>query len=192
MNPTVSREELAELRAALARRTTEWQDEQQARLVAEHARFAADQSAAILRRALAEYADRLENIATGRAVFVELAHEMRTVAALPAVAAGGDVPGAIVCGRGEPAPTSRPDQAQPGRVEVGQVYESCDPRGGPAIRVVEYTPGSNRAEVVDAVTGNLPRSILVTALHATRNTQAGRARRTGYRLVRDGSNGTAR
>ncbi|NEA21581.1 hypothetical protein [Actinomadura bangladeshensis] len=68
-------------------------------------------------------------------------------------------------------------------VEIGQVYASCDPRGGFPIRVAAYTPGSNRADVVDAQTGKRPRSILTSALHATGTTAAGRERRTGYRLV---------
>lgn len=72
-------------------------------------------------------------------------------------------------------------------IKPGQVYESCDPRGGFAIRIVAYTPGSNRADVVDHLTGKYPRSILVTALHATGTTKTGAPRRTGYRLVQEES-----
>lgn len=71
------------------------------------------------------------------------------------------------------------------RVKPGQIYESCDPRGGFAIRVVEYMPGSNRADVVDAMTGKYPRSILVSSLHASGTTRNGKPRRTGYRLIQD-------
>lgn len=73
------------------------------------------------------------------------------------------------------------------RIRPGQVYASCDPRGGFAIRVVEYTLGSNRADVVDAMTGKYPRSILVSSLHASGITANGKPRRTGYRLVQEAS-----
>lgn len=72
-------------------------------------------------------------------------------------------------------------------IKAGQVYESCDPRGGFAVRVVDYTPGANRADVVDHLTGKYPRSILVQSLHATGTTRSGAPRRTGYRLVQDAS-----
>ena len=72
-------------------------------------------------------------------------------------------------------------------IKPGQVYESCDPRGGFAIRIVAYTPGSNRADVIDHMTGKYPRSILVTSLHATATTRHGHKRRTGYRLVQEES-----
>lgn len=70
-------------------------------------------------------------------------------------------------------------------VEAGQVYDSCDPRGGPSIRVTRYTPGTARAYVVDAVTGKHPRGVLVSSLHASGLTGQGLPRRTGYRLVSD-------
>jgi hypothetical protein len=76
-------------------------------------------------------------------------------------------------------------------VKVGQVYESCAPiRSMPrehftSIRIVDYTPGTNRADVVDAATGKRPRSVLVSALHASGLTSQGLPRRTGYRLVQD-------
>ncbi len=73
------------------------------------------------------------------------------------------------------------------RITPGQVYESCDPRGGFAIRIVTYTPGANRADVVDHQTGKYPRSILVTSLHVDATTHYGTPRRTGYRLVQDAS-----
>lgn len=67
-------------------------------------------------------------------------------------------------------------------VEPGQVYRSCDPRGGPSIRISAYTPGHDHAHVVDAVTGKRPRWILVDQLHPTATTRDGKPRRTGYIL----------
>ncbi|MFB4306940.1 hypothetical protein [Actinomadura sp. GTD37] len=78
---------------------------------------------------------------------------------------------------------TNPAPPAPVAIEPGQVYASCDPRGGFLIRVVAYTPGTSRADVVDHATGKYPRSILVSALYATGTTRAGRERRTGYRLV---------
>ena len=71
-------------------------------------------------------------------------------------------------------------------IEPGQVYESCDPRGGPRIRVVAYTPGAARADVVDADDGRRRREILVRALHVSGVRGDGRRRHTGYRLVQEG------
>jgi len=71
-------------------------------------------------------------------------------------------------------------------VRAGQVYASCDPRGGFDIRIDAYTPVSNRADVVDAFTGKRRRSILTSSLHASRMTRHGKARRTGYYLVQEG------
>ncbi|MGW2371742.1 hypothetical protein [Kitasatospora sp. NPDC001683] len=70
-------------------------------------------------------------------------------------------------------------------IRPGQVYTDCDPRGGATIRITDYTPGSNRADVVDATTGKRPRQILVRSLHDSATTRDGKPRRTGYRLVRD-------
>ena len=67
-------------------------------------------------------------------------------------------------------------------IQPGQVYRSCDPRGGPRIRIEKYTPGSNRAHVVDAYDGKRFRQILVSQLHATPTTRDGQPRRTGYAL----------
>lgn len=67
-------------------------------------------------------------------------------------------------------------------IKPGQVYRSCDPRGGPTIRIVRYEPGWNRAQVVDAATGKQPRRILAKDLHPTDTTRGGTARRTGYAL----------
>lgn len=67
-------------------------------------------------------------------------------------------------------------------IAPGQVYRSCDPHGGPRIRVTAYTPGDARAHVVDADTGKRPRQMLVTQLHESALTRAGRPRRTGYVL----------
>lgn len=70
-------------------------------------------------------------------------------------------------------------------IKKGQIYKSCDPRGGPSIRVVMYTPGHQRANVVDAIDGKHYRSVLASSLHATGITKQGKPRRTGYRLVQD-------
>jgi hypothetical protein len=64
-----------------------------------------------------------------------------------------------------------------------QIYRSCDPRGGPTIRIVSYTSGLNGAEVVDAHSGKQPRRILARNLHDSATTKAGQPRRTGYALV---------
>lgn len=74
-------------------------------------------------------------------------------------------------------------ETTPHTVKVGQVYEAC--RYSKRIRITAYTPGSNRADVVDAKTGKRPRSILVSELHASGLTGEGLPRRTGYRLVKD-------
>lgn len=67
-------------------------------------------------------------------------------------------------------------------IQPGQVYCSCDPRGGPRIRVVEYALGWVGAVVVDADTGKRRRRVLVTALHTSSTTKTGQRRRTGYAL----------
>lgn len=63
---------------------------------------------------------------------------------------------------------------------VGQVYRSCDPRGGPTVRIIQIHP--NSATVVDAVTGKRPRDILLDTLHGSATTRTGQPRRTGYAL----------
>ncbi|MBB6172245.1 hypothetical protein HNR23_002305 [Nocardiopsis mwathae] len=76
------------------------------------------------------------------------------------------------------APTS------PAPVRAGHVYQCCDPRHPErAIRVIDYTPGSTRAVVVDAHTGKYPRRLLVADLHPTGTTHLGTPRRAGYRLI---------
>ncbi|MFI8872430.1 hypothetical protein [Streptomyces sp. NPDC055243] len=70
-------------------------------------------------------------------------------------------------------------------IQPGQIYRSCDPRGGPRIRISSFTPGHSRAHVIDADTGKRYRQILVTALHANPNTRDGQPRRTGYVLEVD-------
>lgn len=67
-------------------------------------------------------------------------------------------------------------------IKPGLVYRSCDPRGGPSIRVSPGYLGENRVAVVDAVTGKRPRSILASSLHDSPFTAAGQPRRTGYAL----------
>jgi hypothetical protein len=70
-------------------------------------------------------------------------------------------------------------------IRPGQIYTDCDPRGGATIRIVSYTPGSNRVHVVDAITGKRPRSVLAARLHDSATTRDGKPRRTGYALVQD-------
>lgn len=65
-------------------------------------------------------------------------------------------------------------------VQPGQIYRSCDPRGGPIVRIVEVH--ANGAQVVDAQDGKRPRRILLNALHDSPTTKTGRPRRTGYAL----------
>ncbi|MFF4489464.1 hypothetical protein ACFY0F_23695 [Streptomyces sp. NPDC001544] len=67
-------------------------------------------------------------------------------------------------------------------IEPGQTYRSCDPRGGPRIRIKSLAPGGSRAHVVDAVTGKRPRWVLAAALHESPTTRDGQPRRTGYAL----------
>ena len=67
-------------------------------------------------------------------------------------------------------------------IKPGQIYRSCDPRGGPRIRVVRYQPGWARADVVDAYDGKRPRRVLVTTIHDSPTTRDGKPRRTGYAL----------
>ena len=65
-------------------------------------------------------------------------------------------------------------------IEPGQVYRSCDPRGGPRVRIVAVNP--NSVDVVDARDGKRHRRILLTYIHATQTTKTGKPRRTGYAL----------
>lgn len=67
-------------------------------------------------------------------------------------------------------------------IQPGQTYRSADPRELIRIRIKSYVPGENRALVVDAATGKRPRPMLVTALHDSPTTQAGKPRRSGYVL----------
>lgn len=67
-------------------------------------------------------------------------------------------------------------------IEPGQVYRSCDPRGGASIRISSWRPGDARAYVIDAVTSKRYRQILVSQLHDSPTTKTGRPRRTGYAL----------
>lgn len=68
------------------------------------------------------------------------------------------------------------------QIQPGQTYRSADPRELIRIRIKTYTPGENRALVVDAATGKRPRPMLVTALHTSPTTQSGKPRRSGYVL----------
>ncbi|MFJ3097385.1 hypothetical protein [Streptomyces hydrogenans] len=67
-------------------------------------------------------------------------------------------------------------------IQPGQTYRAADPRDSIRIRIKTYVPGENRALVVDAATGKRPRPMLVTALHDSATTQAGKPRRSGYVL----------
>lgn len=79
-------------------------------------------------------------------------------------------------------PVQCPAPEEQHMIQPGQTYRSLDPRGGPRIRIVASTPGSNRVTVVDANTGKRPRSVFATALHASPITKTGQPRRTGYAL----------
>jgi hypothetical protein len=65
-------------------------------------------------------------------------------------------------------------------IEKNQIYRSCDPRGGPTVRIVAVH--TNSVDVVDAQTGKRPRRILAKFLHATPTAKTGKPRRTGYAL----------
>ncbi|MEE6264932.1 hypothetical protein ACJ6WD_09605 [Streptomyces sp. VTCC 41912] len=69
-----------------------------------------------------------------------------------------------------------------GHIRMDQIYSSCDPRGGPRIRITDYLPGDTHAGVVDAHNSKRPRKIRVSDLHATDTTKTGAKRRTGYAL----------
>lgn len=75
-------------------------------------------------------------------------------------------------------------------IRSGQTYRSADPRELIRIRIKTYTPGEKRALVVDAATGKRPRPLLVTALHSSPTTQAGKRRRAGYILEQPGTAAT--
>ena len=68
-------------------------------------------------------------------------------------------------------------------IRAGQVYRACDPRdNGRRIRILSYSPGADRAQIVDAVTGKRQRQIYVDYLHDSPTTRDGQPRRTGYAL----------
>jgi hypothetical protein len=67
-------------------------------------------------------------------------------------------------------------------IQPGQTYRSADPRGGPRIRIERYTPGHDRAWIVDAQDGKRGRWILVRSLHDSPTTRDGKPRRTGHVL----------
>jgi len=67
-------------------------------------------------------------------------------------------------------------------IAADQIYRSCDPRGGPSIRITSYRPGEARAQVVNAADGKRFRQILVAQLHDSPLTKTGKPRRTGYAL----------
>ncbi|MDH6214155.1 hypothetical protein [Streptomyces pseudovenezuelae] len=65
-------------------------------------------------------------------------------------------------------------------IKPGRIFAACDPRDDIRIRIEQYKPGDMRALVVDAVTGQRRRLMLVSALHASAFTNAGVPRRSGY------------
>jgi hypothetical protein len=65
-------------------------------------------------------------------------------------------------------------------VQPGQVDRSCDPRGGPLVRIVTVWDAS--VDVVDAQDGKGPRRILRQYIHDSPFTKADKPRRTGYAL----------
>ncbi|MEU2593057.1 hypothetical protein ABZ649_04780 [Streptomyces albidoflavus] len=67
-------------------------------------------------------------------------------------------------------------------IAENQTYRALDPRSTTRLRIERYTPGSNRAWVVDALTGKRGRYIQVTALHDSATTRDGSPRRGGYLL----------
>jgi hypothetical protein len=70
-------------------------------------------------------------------------------------------------------------------ISKDQVYSSCNPRGGPQIRITGYRPGETHANIVDAHSGKRFRRISVKQLHDSKVTRRGTLRRTGYALVRE-------
>ncbi|MGW0670603.1 hypothetical protein [Streptomyces sp. NPDC002746] len=54
------------------------------------------------------------------------------------------------------------------RIEPGQVYRSCAPRGGP--RIKGNAVYGNRADIADAPDGKRPRSNVLTAFARPRRT----------------------
>lgn len=116
--------EIEQLRAALERRTREWQDEQASRIAAEQATIAADKRARdterladALREEMRRFANRLDHIpfprddTFTRTAVHQAAAQLRTIADLTAAAAGKhvlsppmpDVPRCRVCGCTEDA-----------------------------------------------------------------------------------------
>ncbi|MCX5233881.1 hypothetical protein OG824_01345 [Streptomyces prunicolor] len=65
-------------------------------------------------------------------------------------------------------------------IKPGRIFAACDPRDNIRIRIEQYKPGDMRALVVDAVTGQRRRLMLISALHASALTNAGVPRRSGY------------
>jgi hypothetical protein len=65
-------------------------------------------------------------------------------------------------------------------IKPGRIFAACDPRDNIRIRIEQYKPGDMRALVVDAVTGQRRRLMLISALHASAFTNAGVPRRSGY------------
>ena len=76
-------------------------------------------------------------------------------------------------------------------IELGQVYRSCDPRGGPNIRIESYTSyGAGRQTQDTAFIATITedgrparfRRVSPRQLHDSPTTRDGKPRRTGYAL----------
>lgn len=69
-------------------------------------------------------------------------------------------------------------------IQKDQVYESADLRdGGRQIRIVSYTPGQLKAQIVSHPSGKNHRPLGVKYLHADRLTGKGEPRKNGYFLA---------
>lgn len=64
------------------------------------------------------------------------------------------------------------------------IYESADPRdNGRKIRVLEWNPGDQKAQIVSHPKGDRKRYVEANTLHDKAETAAGIRRRTGYFFV---------
>ncbi len=66
-------------------------------------------------------------------------------------------------------------------VHVDEIWRPCDPRARNRVRVTNVS--ETRVDVVDATTGDRPRSILRQEFHDSPETKHGGSRRTGYLCV---------
>lgn len=69
-------------------------------------------------------------------------------------------------------------------IQENNIYESADPRdNGRRIRVVDYTQGGNKADIVSHPKGDRRRRVEAGTLHGSAKTISGATRRTGYFFV---------